>query len=306
MNNTIGSNYKAATQILKDKKWTLCGLILLETVFAILAEIFGVLPIISLPLCFAISVSAAAICLKGVRGENVDSKNLFDGFKNFKHNAGGMAWMSLWVCIWVIVPLIVLFSVALSSVSDVVSNIIAAGMNGYYDESLSAGNVVMICIAVLALLVGLVMMIIKSFTYCFTPYILMDKPEIHAMDAIKESKKLTAGIRGKIFWANVIPILILAAIDIVLSVFAMIPFIGVLFDVILAVVNILSSVVLSVFLSLVLASFYNKATAPEAQEVVPAAPVIENPAPAPAPTPAPVPAPAPTPAPVADETPKAE
>ena len=142
------------------------------------------------------------------------------------------------------------------------------------------------------------MMIIKSFTYCFTPYILMEKPEIHAMDAIKESKKLTMGIRGKIFWAYVIPVVILIVIDIVLAVFAMIPFIGVLFDIILTVVNLLSSVVLSVFLSLVLASFYNKATAPEAKEVVPAAPVIENPAPAPAPTPAPAPA--------ADETPKAE
>lgn len=302
MNNTIGSNYKAATQILKDKKWTLCGLILLETLFSFLAYMFGMLPIISLPICFAISVSSAAICLKGVRGENVDSKNLFDGFKNFKHNAGGMAWMSLWVCIWVIVPIIVLFNVALSAFSDELSAAISYSMGGYYDDSLSAGSIVMICIAVIALLVGLVMMIIKSFTYCFTPYILMEKPEIHAMDAIKESKKLTAGIRGKIFWANVIPALILLAIDIVLAVFAMIPFIGVLFDVILAVVNILSSVVLSVFLSLVLASFYNKATAPEAQEVVPAAPVIENPAPAPAPTPAPAPAPAPA----ADETPKAE
>ncbi len=300
MNNTIGSNYKAATKIFKDKKWTLCGLILLETVFSILAEIFGILPIISLPICFAISVSSAAICLKGVRGENVDSKNLFDGFKNFKHNAGGMAWMSLWVYIWIIVPAIVLINIVLSSVGDVISAYMSYGSRYYGGSAMSAGSMVMICIAVVALLVGIVMMIIKSFTYCFTPYILMDKPEIHAMDAIKESKKLTAGIRGKIFWANVIPILILVAIDIVLAVFAMIPFIGVLFDVILTVVNLVSSVVLSIFLSLVLASFYNKATAPEAQEVVPAAPVIENPAPAPAPTPAPAPAPA------ADETPKAE
>lgn len=299
MNNTIGSNYKAATQILKDKKWTLCGLILLETVFSILAEIFGILPIISLPICFAISVSSAAICLKGVRGENVDSKSLFDGFKNFKHNAGGMAWMSLWVYIWVIVPAIVLINIVLSSVGDVITAYMSYGMGRYYGGSaLSAGSIVMICIAVIALLVGLVMMIIKSFTYCFTPYILMEKPEIHAMDAIKESKKLTMGIRGKIFWAYVIPVVILIVIDIVLAVFAMIPFIGVLFDIILTVVNLLSSVVLSVFLSLVLASFYNKATAPEAKEVVPAAPVIENPAPAPAPTPAPAPA--------ADETPKAE
>ncbi len=300
MNNTIGSNYKAATKIFKDKKWTLCGLILLETVFSILAELFGILPIISLPICFAISVSAAAICLKGIRGENVDSKNLFDGFKNFKHNAGGMAWMSLWVYIWIIVPAIVLINIVLSSVGDVISAYMSYGSRYYGSSAMPAGSMVMICIAVVALLVGIVMMIIKSFTYCFTPYILMDKPEIHAMDAIKESKKLTAGIRGKIFWANVIPILILVAIDIVLAVFAMIPFIGVLFDVILTVVNLVSSVVLSIFLSLVLASFYNKATAPEAQEVVPAAPVIENPAPAPTPTPAPASAPA------ADETPKAE
>ena len=65
------------------------------------------------------------------------------------------------------------------------------------------------------------------------------------------------GIRGKIFWAYVIPVVILIVIDIVLAVFAMIPFIGVLFDIILTVVNLLSSVVLSVFLCLVLASFFN-------------------------------------------------
>lgn len=203
----------------QGQKWTLCGLILLETVFSILAEIFGILPIISLPICFAISVSSAAICLKGVRGENVDSKNLFDGFKNFKHNAGGMAWMSLWVYIWVIVPAIVLINIVLSSVGDVITAYMSYGMGRYYGGSaLSAGSIVMICIAVIALLVGLVMMIIKSFTYCFTPYILMEKPEIHAMDAIKESKKLTMGIRGKIFWAYVIPVVILIVIDIVLAV----------------------------------------------------------------------------------------
>ncbi len=302
MNNTIGSNYKAAMQIFKDKKWTLCGLILLETLLAFLAEVFGFLPIISLPLCFAISVSSAAICLKGVRGRNVDSKNLFDGFKNFKHNVGGMAWMYLWVSIWVIVPVIVLFNIAMSALGDEISAEFALGMGGYYDDSLSAGSIVMTCIAVLALLVGIVIMIIKSFTYCFTSYILMEKPEIHAMDAIKESKKLTMGIRGRIFWATVIPALILLGINIILAVFARIPFIGVLFDVIMIAFNMVASLFMNLFLSLTLASFYNKATAPEAPAVVPAAAVIENPAPASAPAPAPTPAPAPA----ADETPKAE
>lgn len=325
MNNTISSNYKAAMQIFKDKKWTLCGLIILEAILSLLAEIFGVLPIVSLPLCFAISVSSAAICLKGVRGESVDSKNLFDGFKNFKHNVGGMAWMSLWVYIWVIVPIIVLFNVAMSGLSDEISAEISFGMGIRYStgSGFSAGDIVMICIAVLAFLVGFVIMIIKMFTYCFTPYILTDKPEIHTMDAIKESKKLTAGIRGKIFWANVIPALILLLVDIVLAVFAKIPFIGVLFDIIMSILNIAATVFMSVFLSLTLASFYNKATAPVA---APAAAVIENPAPAapeapvasapvtpvaPAPaapeTPAPVAPAAPeAPAPAADDTPKAE
>lgn len=308
MNNTISSNYKAAMQIFKDKKWTLCGLIILETVFVFLAEIFGVLPIVSLPLCFAISVSSAAICLKGVRGESVDSKNLFDGFKNFKHNAGGMAWMSLWVYIWIIVPAIVMINIAFSSIGSVISAVASAGMGRYYGSSaLPAGSIVMLCISVLAMIVGLIMMIIKAYTYCFTPYILTDKPEIHAMDAIKESKKLTAGIRGKIFWASIIPIAVLVVIDIVLAVFAMIPFIGVLFDIIMSVLNIAASVFMSVFLSLTLASFYNKATAPVA---APAAAVIENPAPA-APaapeTPAPAAPEAPaSPAPAADEQPKAE
>lgn len=321
MNNTIGSNYKAAMQIFKDKKWTLCGLILLETVFALLAEVFGFLPIIILPLCFGISVSAAAICLKGVRGESVDSKNLFDGFKNFKHNIGGMAWMSLWVLIWVIVPIAIMFNIALSSVGEVISAIVAAGMGSYYSDSvMSAGSIVMLALICAAVFVGLIIMIIKYYTYCFTPYILTDKPEIHAMDAIKESKRLTMGIRGKIFWATVIPGLIIAAISVVIAVFARIPFIGVLFDIILSVFNIVASLFTGVFVSLTLASFYNNAAASPVTVIMPATPATPVATEAPAAPSAPVapatsapsdtttPAPADTApaAPTADEQPKAE
>lgn len=302
MNNTIGANYKAAWQIVKDKKWKLCGFILLELVFSILAVLFGILPIVSIPLCFAISVSSAAICLKGVRGENVDSKNLFDGFKNLKHSIGGMAWMSLWVCIWMIVPIIFALKIIASAIIDVFNSVIS--FDAYYP---SAGTIVMFAIACILILVGCVIMIIKAFTYCFTPYILTDKPEIHAMDAIKESKKLTVGIRGKIFWANVIPTLILLVVDIVLCVFASIPYIGVLFEVIMSVLNIAADLFMAIFLSLTLASFYNKASVSEASAVVPAAAVVENPAPAPVSEAATAPvAPAPAVSPENVEQPKAE
>ena len=201
-----------------------------------------------------------------------------------------------------------MFNIALSSVGEVISAIVAAGMGSYYSDSvMSAGSIVMLALICAAVFVGLIIMIIKYYTYCFTPYILTDKPEIHAMDAIKESKRLTMGIRGKIFWATVIPGLIIAAISVVIAVFARIPFIGVLFDIILSVFNIVASLFTGVFVSLTLASFYNNAAASPVTVIMPATPATpatpvatEAPA-APAATEAPA-----SDAPTADEQPKAE
>lgn len=107
----------------------------------------------------------------------------------------------------------------------------------------------------------MVFSVIKSIHYSFTPYILTDKPEIHSMDAIKVSKEMTRGLRGGIFGAVVIPVLVVFAVDLVLSLFAMIPFIGIIFSLINFVFNLGANVFLIVFINLVMASYYNNAAA---------------------------------------------
>jgi uncharacterized membrane protein len=42
--------------------------------------------------------------------------------------------------------------------------------------------------------------IIKAFSYSMAPYILGDNPQMTAREALRESKKLMAGKKGKLFW----------------------------------------------------------------------------------------------------------
>lgn len=105
MKNTIIEKYKGALAILVKKPILLWGLSLLSQLLMILAVIFGVLPIVSLPIVFALEAGLYVLYLKGYRGEEVASADLFTGFKKFMHVAGGMAWMYLWVFIWGLIPI---------------------------------------------------------------------------------------------------------------------------------------------------------------------------------------------------------
>ena len=104
MKNTVIEKYKGALAILAKKPILLWGLSLLSQLLMVLAALFGVLPIISLPITFALEAGLYTLYLKGYRGEEVSSADLFTGFKRFMHTAGGMAWMYLWVFIWALIP----------------------------------------------------------------------------------------------------------------------------------------------------------------------------------------------------------
>lgn len=210
--NSIMQNYKSAIAVLSKRPIILWGLTLLCNFLITLAGIFGAIPIISLPITFAFEASLSMLYLKGLRGNSVDSKDLFTGFSNFKRIAGGMAWMYLWILLWGLIPI-----------------------------------------------VGIVFAIIKTYSYRFTPYILMTRPEVHAMDAIKESMKMTKGIRGKMFWADAFLYIGYGVCSLILGLFAAIPYIGVLFGIILFVFVLLYLAVSQIFLGLVTASFYENA-----------------------------------------------
>ncbi len=90
---------------LKTVPLRLWGLSLLAGLLTALACVFGVLPIIWVPIVLTIQLGMANVYLAGYRGGEVNSDDLFRGFKQFGRCAGGMAWKSLWVLIWGLIPI---------------------------------------------------------------------------------------------------------------------------------------------------------------------------------------------------------
>jgi uncharacterized membrane protein len=69
----------------------------------------GFIPLV-VAVCFLISlpmmVGRARFCLKAYRGEKPDLGTIFDGFKHYGHNLGGMLWMYLFIFLWSLLFLI--------------------------------------------------------------------------------------------------------------------------------------------------------------------------------------------------------
>lgn len=105
--------------------------------------------------------------------------------------------------------------------------------------------------------------IVKLLQYSFTPFILMKRPEIGALEAIKISKKETYGLKAKMFFTNIIIYIAVWAAGAILALFAAIPYIGVLFSLILFLYIIACVLFLPLFMGLVLAGFYEEAQHPE-------------------------------------------
>ncbi len=221
---SIFTHYKNALAILARKPFRLWGLTLLNGFLASLALILGgAVPIIALPISLAFEASLSALYLKGLKGAEVDSKDLFTGFKNFKRVAGGMAWMTLWIFLWGLIPI-----------------------------------------------VGPVFAVIKTYAYRFTPYILLNNPEVDAMDAIKVSMRMTQGHKGAMFGADVLWYVAVVIALLILGLFAAIPYVGVLFTIIMVMFVLICLAVGQIFLGLVAADFYKELSASE--EPAPTAP----------------------------------
>ncbi len=221
--SSITQNYKASFEILKKKPLLLWGLSLLSNFIIIVVTLFGGVPLISVPIALVLQAGLAVLYLKGFRGEEVKSKDLFAGFSSLKtagHVAGGMLWMTLWIVIWGLIPV-----------------------------------------------VGIVFAVIKTLEYAFTPYILITRPEIEAMDALKESQKMTKGLKGKMFGAKAIVLAAIVVVVLILGLFSTIRFIGSLFGVILLLFIVAVVAFCPIFLGLVDAKFYEDALHPAPQPI---------------------------------------
>ena len=133
-------------------------------------------------------------------------------------------------------------------------------------------------------IVGIVFAVIRAYEYRFTPYILMTRDDVKATDAIKLSKQETMGYKGKMFWADMLIVLLYLAAALVLLILSLIPFIGVLFRVVNTLLSIAFSLFAPLFLGIVQAAFYVETKSAPAAPAQPTPPTIPAPVAPAAPT----------------------
>ena len=109
-------------------------------------------------------------------------------------------------------------------------------------------------------MVGIVFGIIRTYEYRLTPYILMHEPDVPITEAIKVSREKTRGYKAKMFGADALYVVVIAAAEILLALLATIPYIGVLFGILSVVLTIAASLFGPLFLGLVQAAFYEEIT----------------------------------------------
>lgn len=206
----IIQSYKKALSVLAKKPFVLWGLSLMSGLLGLLANLSCLLvPVVAYAISFTLTAGMSKIYLDGLEGKTVNSDQLFSGFKNFLHVAGGMAWMHLWIFIWMLIPV-----------------------------------------------AGIFIGVVKAYSYRFTPYILMTRPEISATEALRVSMRETQGKKGSIFGAEILFYLGFIIAVLMLSILSQIPVIGSLFSLALAILIILYVVFGSLFTGLVDAFFY--------------------------------------------------
>ena len=99
--------------------------------------------------------------------------------------------------------------------------------------------------------VGVVFGIIRTYEYRLTPYILMHEPDVPITEAIKVSREKTRGYKARMFGADALYVVVIAAAEILLALLATIPYIGVLFGILSVVKNKVCNVIAMVFVDVV-------------------------------------------------------
>ena len=251
--------YKRAFAVITKKPLRLWGLSLLVSLICILAGIFTSPFLIIAGVAYGMVVSAgmAKVYLDALDGKEVNSDQLFAGFKRFWTVLGGLAWKALWICIWLVVALVaaffvfgifalIAFSFRGTRVFNIVS-IIGAVMGG------------------LVLCAGSVFAYIKSLSYRFVEYILMTEPNVSATQALRKSVEMTKGKIVQLFLADLVFSAAVSVTGGILSGLTIIPYVGFLFGVVLLVFTLFYALFGNLFQGLYSAAFYKLSTEPEAE-----------------------------------------
>ncbi|MEG2367578.1 MAG: zinc ribbon domain-containing protein [Oscillospiraceae bacterium] len=110
-------------------------------------------------------------------------------------------------------------------------------------------------------IVGIVFAVMKFYSYRFVPYILLADPNISAGDALRLSMEQTRGFCGRMFGGDIIIKLCIFAIWLLLLLFGMLPYIGILFRVISFAFDISVVAFAPLIFGVISAAFYREISA---------------------------------------------
>lgn len=245
--------YKRALGILVKKPLRLWGLSLMAGLVGFLAYLFGIgiLPV-AIAFNYVISVGMSKVYLDGINGREVNSDQLFEGFSKPFRVAGGMAWADLWSLIWGICS--VLAALAIDTIWVAFFYSLLSAFNAYKAISVFSG--IGIFLAVVVALAGIIVTVIKIYSYKFVPYILATRPEVKATQALRLSMEMTKGKIGWMFLADLLPNVAFALVAALLSLLSMIPAVGAIFTVVNIVFSIVFALLLPIFRGLYGAAFF--------------------------------------------------
>lgn len=111
-------------------------------------------------------------------------------------------------------------------------------------------------------IVGIVFSIIKSLSYAYTPFILMEEPQTSAFDALKKSMEKTKGLKGQLFCGLLIIPIAYLVLSFILSLLSLIPLVGIIFSFMSSLISIIYSLFAPLFLGLVSSGFYHETVTP--------------------------------------------
>lgn len=253
----IAEWYKKTFAVLAERPVKLWGLSLLEAVLEIAAWIgFIAVPAVGLAVSLLLRASYAALCLGYYRKQTQPTAEaLFTAFKKERiwRVLGGMAWRSLWVFLWLLIPLTTIILA------------IVAGLAGVGWLS------VLLAVATLGLVA---FPLIRSYAYCFVPFILMTREDVRATEAITISRNETMGYKGRIFLAVVLPRVLVALAAGLLSLLGLIPILGYVFKVCQIVLQVVYALIEPLLSAIVLSVAYDEIQARRAAPPAPPAPPV--------------------------------
>lgn len=186
--------------------WPVVGINLLGgLILAAMGYIPGVGWLLDLLVGTIIMVGMNFFFLNVYRNDQIKVENMFSPFNRYGRVLGGSLWMALWLFLWALIFVIPFVVIMLASViNTVMSSIDFSGLNslqGYRAPDMTPEQVFSIFLNPLWLLLYLLLipMIIKTYSYFGTRYILADSPNIGAIEALTLSKKMMNGYKWKLF-----------------------------------------------------------------------------------------------------------